>query len=181
MADTRFDKVAIGDIGTQLFHFDEDDSKFKYAVPVTAGAEFGGDTESFEAPETDLDYIPKVMGRKSLNDISYTINYTKEKYKAVRDIIDGTIAHTYMEVFSDDSAMIFRGTANEPTITAGDVRQMTVTIIPSYMKWVSDIRNLDTEDLKTLETGWYTDTAINIDTTSIPDARKGYADTANAE
>lgn len=186
MADNkRFDEVAIGDIGTQLFHFNEDAEtpSFEYAVPVTAGAEFGGDTESFEAPETDLDYVPKVMGRKSLNDISYTINYTSEKYKAVRDISDRTKAHTYMEVFSDNSAMIFRGTANEPTITAGDVRQLTFTIIPSYMKWISDIYNLDTEDLKTLDSTWFTPAgegttaSLNIDVTSIPDARKGYADT----
>lgn len=190
----KFSKVAIGDIGTQLFHFDKTDGKFKYAIPVIAGAEFGGDTESFEAPETDLDYIPKVMGRKSLNDISYTINYTKEKYQAVRDIINGTIEHTYMEVFSDDSAMIFRGTANVPTITAGDVRQMTVTIIPSYMHWVSDIRNLDDIDKLDLSSDLFTDTKtetpeggnpvttpahINIDFTSIPSGRTGYADTAN--
>lgn len=180
MANTKFDNVAIGDIGTQLFYFDE--TAFKYAVPVTAGAEFGGDTESFEAPETDLDYIPKVMGRKSLNDISYTINYTAEKYKAVKAIIgDATKVNTFMEVFSDDSAMIFKGTSNDPTITAGDVRQMTLTIIPSYMKWVSNIHELDEEDLTTLESGWYTGTALNMDTESIPDARTGYADTANDE
>lgn len=180
MANNKFDKVAIGDIGTQLFHFDS--SAFKYAFPITAGAEFGGDSESFEAPETDLDYIPKVMGRKSLNDIQYTVNYTAERYKAIRGVIgDSTKVNTYMEVFSDDSAMIFKGTANEPTITAGDVRQMTLTIIPSYMKWVSNIHELDTEDLKTLESGWYTGTAINIDKTSIPDARTGHADTKNSE
>ena len=187
MADNkRFDEVAIGDIGTQLFHFNKTKANFEYAVPVTAGAEFGGDTESFEAPETDLDYVPKVMGRKSLNDISYTINYTKEKYQTIRDISHRTEAHTYMEVFSDNSAMIFRGTANEPTITAGDVRQLTFTIIPSYMKWISDIYNLDEEDLKTLDSTWFTPevtgespapASLKIDVTSIPDARKGYADT----
>ena len=179
MANTKFDEVAIGDIGTQLFHFNSTSGKFEYLVPVTAGAEFGGDTESFEAPETDLDYVPKVMGRKSLNDVEYTINYTSDKYAVLRDIAKtGRVtAHTYMEVFSDNSAMIFRGTANDPSITSGDVRQMTYTIIPSYMKWISDIYNLDTEDLLTLEEDWYTGTAIKLDTDSIPDARKGYADT----
>ena len=122
------------------------------------------------------------MGRKSLNDIQYTINYTAEKYKAVRDIIgDSTKINTYMEVFSDDSAMIFKGTANEPTITAGDVRQMTLTIVPSYMKWISNIHALDAEDLKTLESGWYTGTVINLDKSSIPDARRGFADKQNSE
>ena len=181
MPNNKFDDVAIGDIGTQLFYFNED--AFEYALPVTAGAEFGGDTESFEAPETDLDYVPKVMGRKSLNDIAYTINYTKEKYMKIREILgdEGLVAKTYMEVFSDKSAMIFRGTANEPTITAGDVRQLNFTIIPSYMKWVSNIYDLDAEDLKTLDTAWFTPAngsekaKLNIDTTTVPDARLGYA------
>lgn len=71
---TKFDNVAIGDIGTQLFCLGE--TKFEYLIPVTAGAEFGGETESFDAPETDLDYIPKIMGRKSLNDVEYTIIFS---------------------------------------------------------------------------------------------------------
>lgn len=228
MANTKFDNVAIGDIGTQLFHFNEDayskasvtndnfnnlkellytesegeytavkdtvgasfdasevyyvKGAFEYLIPVTAGAEFGGETESFDAPETDLDYVPKVMGRKTLNDVSYTINYTAEKYKLLKEIAKTgrVMAHTYMEVFSDNSAMIFKGTANEPSITAGDVRQMTYSIIPSYMEWVSDIYNID--DDSTLDSKWFTDTTINIDVTTIPDQRKGYADTdKNAE
>lgn len=179
MANTKFDNVAIGDIGTQLFHFNSESKKFEYLIPVTAGAEFGGDTESFEAPETDLDYVPKVMGRKSLNDITYTINYTAEKYKTLKDISETgrVVPHPYMEVFSDNSAMIYKGTANEPSITAGDVRQMNYSIIPSYMKWVSDIYNLTEDDLLTLEADWHTESKINLDLTSIPDQRKGYADT----
>lgn len=179
MANTKFDNVAIGDIGTQLFHFNTTSKKFEYLVPVTAGAEFGGDTESFDAPETDLDYVPKVMGRKTLNDISYTINYTAEKYATLRDIAETgrVVPHLYMEVFSDNSAMLYRGTANNPTITAGDVRQMTYAIIPSYMKWISDIYNLTEEDLLTLEADWYTEKALNLDVSTIPDQRKGYADT----
>lgn len=171
---TNFDKVAIGDIGTQLFYLGS--TNFEYLIPVTAGAEFGGDTESFEAPETDLDYVPKVMGRKSLNDVEYTINYTSEKYKVLRDVSKkGKV--TYMEVFSDNSAMIFEGTANEPTITAGDVRQMTYTVIPSRMEWVSDIYHLTADDIGNLDAEWYTGTAINIDTKTIPSQRTGYADT----
>lgn len=185
MPNNKFDEVAIGDIGTQVFHFDSVAKTFKYLIPVTAGAEFGGDTESFEAPETDLDYVPKIMGRKSLNDIAYTINYTKEKYAVLRDIAETgrVVAHPYMEVFSDNSAMIFKGTANEPTITAGDVRQMNYTIIPSYMKWVSNIYDLQPEDILTLEADWFTPSGegtkakIKIDVESIPDQRKGFADT----
>ena len=158
---TKFDNVAIGDIGTQLFCLGE--TNFEYLIPVTAGAEFGGETESFDAPETDLDYIPKIMGRKSLNDVEYTINYTSEKYKVLKNVSNrGKV--TYMEVFSDNSAMIFEGTANEPTITAGDVRQMTYTIIPSRMEWVSDIYNID--DTSNLDAEWYTGKAINIDKTT---------------
>ena len=188
MANTNFDNVAIGDIGTQLFEFDEKQKEFKYAVPVTAGAEFGGDTESFDAPETDLDYVPRVMGRKTLNDISYTINYTKEKYMVLRNLSgDRVTAHTYMEVFSDNSAMIFRGTANEPTITAGDVRQLTYTVIPSFMKWISNIYDLDDEDQKSLDENWFTPAregtkaSLKIDATSVPDSRLGYAVKSNEE
>ena len=172
---TNFDTVAIGDIGTQLFHFNSTSGKFEYLVPVTAGAEFGGDTESFDAPETDLDYVPKVMGRKTLNDVEYTINYTKEKYKLLKEISkDGRVnAHTYMEVFSDNSAMIFRGTANEPSITTGDVRQMTYSIIPSYMEWVDDIYNIG--DTTNLHAEWYTSKSINIDKETIPSQRRDYA------
>lgn len=174
----EFKDIAIGDIGTQLFWFSN--GSFQYAVPVTAGAEFGGDTESFEAPETDLDYVPKIQGRTSLNDISYTINYTKEKYARVEQISDSTTAQTYMEVFSDGSAMIFKGTAGRPTITAGDVRQITFTIVPSYMQWISDIYNLSTEDIKNLETSWFTDKKLNVNADSIPAYRPEYYTAKNA-
>lgn len=168
----EFKDIAIGDIGTQLFWFNT--SAFEYATPVTAGAEFGGDTESFEAPETDLDYVPKIQGRTTLNDISYTVNYTAEKYQRIDKISDNTTAQTYMEVFSDGSAMIFKGTAGRPTITAGDVRQITFTIVPSYMQWISNIYNLTDDDIKNLDSVWYTGTALNIDTTTIPAYRPEY-------
>ena len=84
MADLEYTDIAVGDIGTQLFWYNGTSHKFEYAVPVTAGAEFGGDVESFDAPETDLDYVPKIAGRSSLNDIAYTSNYTAEKYGRIK-------------------------------------------------------------------------------------------------
>lgn len=149
-------------------------SKFEYAVPVTAGAEFGGDSESFDAPETDLPYVPKVLGRPTLNDISYTVNYTKEKYKRVLGISDDDVINTYMEVFSDGSAMIFKGTSNEPTITAGDVRQINWTIIPNFKLWIDDIANLSAKEKASLDARMYTDNKLNIDTDSIPSYRPDY-------
>ena len=164
-----FKEIAIGDIGTQLFWLNG--TMFEYGVPITAGAEFGGDTESFEAPETDLDYVPKVQGRTSINDVSYTVNYTAEKYSRIQKISDPTTTQTYMEVFSDGSAMVFKGTSGRPTITAGDVRQITFTIVPSYMQWVSNIFDLTEDDKKNLDTGIYTGSKINIDADTIPGYR----------
>lgn len=178
--------VAIGDIGTQLFHFDSEAQSpiFKYAVPITAGAEFGGDTESFDAPETDLDYVPKIAGRTSLNDVSYTVNYTKEKYARVVEISSNTKLQAYMEVFSDGSAVLVKGTSGRPTITAGDVRQITWTIVPQFMLWIQDIYNLTEDEVSKLDTGMYTteqDTSkINIDLTTIPTERPEYYAKANA-
>lgn len=170
----QFDEAPVGDLGTQLFHFDASAKTFKYALPVTAGAEFGGDTESFEAPETDLDYVRKVGGRRTNNDIAYTSNYTKVNYQKAMDITDPVKDNTYMEVLRDGSAMIFKGTCAMPSITGGDVRQIGMTIIPSYIKWVSDVSNLTEEDLKTLEEDWYTETKLNIDKASIPEERQKY-------
>lgn len=220
--DKQFEKVAIGDIGTQVFWFNnkyteidvvsaEDfakkkdglytfanntytavgtdasysagttyyniPNKFEYAVPVTAGAEFGGDTESFDAPETDLDYIPKIGGRTSINDISYTINYTKDKYQRLLDISNNTEMNIYMEVFSDGSGAIFQGTSGMPTITAGDVRQITWTVIASALVVVSDIFALTDKDIDRLgviDGEIYADEKIKIDATTIPTARQDY-------
>lgn len=170
----QYDNIAVGDLGTQLFHFNATKTTFEYALPVTAGAEFGGDTESFEAPETDLDYVPKIGGRRSINDIAYTINYTKDKYAKAEEITDPVEEHTYMEVLRDGSAMIFKGTCAMPSITAGDVRQISMTIIPSYIKWVSNIYALTESDKKSLESDWYTENALKLDKTSIPEARQQY-------
>jgi hypothetical protein len=45
-------KIATGMLGTQLFVWDKTSKKLVYAVPITddGGGEYGGDTESFEAP-----------------------------------------------------------------------------------------------------------------------------------
>lgn len=151
MATKQYTNIAIGDIGTQLFWFNPDKSVFEYAVPVTAGAEFGGDTESFDTPETDLDYIPKIGGRPSINDISYTINYTAEKYRRVEEITNAIEDRIYMEVLQDGSAMLFKGTAGIPTLTAGDVRQINMTIIPSFLRLIANIADLEEKDIDNLD------------------------------
>lgn len=150
----QYTNVAIGDLGTQFFWFNKDSTftnksegtgntgAFEYALPVTAGAEFGGDTESFEAPETDLDYVPKIGGRTTLNDVEYTINYTKEKYARIEKITNNIIPQVYMEVFQDGSAAIYKGTSGIPTIGTGDPRPLTLTIMPDYLCVVQDIYNL---------------------------------------
>ena len=164
----QFDDTPVGDLGTQLFWLNPNKSVFEYALPVTAGAEFGGDTESFEAPETDLDYVRKVGGRRTNNDISYTINYTKVNYQKADEITDPIKDNTYMEIFRDGSAMIFKGTCAMPSITGGDVRQIGMTIIPSYFKWVSNVSNLDTNenDMKELNSDWVEN--VNIGTKETP-------------
>lgn len=171
----EYKDIAIGEIGTQLFWFNPTSSKFEYAVPVTAGAEFGGDAESFDAPETDLDYVPKVGGRNQINDIAYTSNYTKEKFKRIEEITDIDDAYTYMEVLSDGSAFIFIGTSGGPQKTNGDVPQINFTIVPSFKMWVYDIYALTSTETGKMESNWYTGTKLNIDIASIPTARKYYA------
>lgn len=183
MADKEYTDIAISDIGTQFFYFNETNNIFEYAVPVTAGAEFGGDTESFDAPETDLNYTAKIAGRKNLNDLSYTSNYTKEKYARILEIT-GNDTRTYMEVFNDGSAMIFQGTSGGPSITAGNVRQINFTIVPSFMQWMKDITNVSESETKVLDALSLTDIYktkstgsekyINIDAASVPTARTQY-------
>lgn len=230
----QYAKVAVGDIGTQLFWFNnkhtktdvtentfaslksslytkdaktgvyspvgtsdtftEDTeyytipNKFEYGLPVTAGAEFGGDTESFEAPETDSDVVAKLVGRTSPNDVQYVANYTAVKYERILSISDNININTYMEVLSDGSAMIFDGTSGTPTITAGDVRQINWTIAPNAMAFVSNIYDLTENDINRLSklvntvftksgTG---KSYVNIDTESIPLARQQYYTSNNA-
>lgn len=184
----QYTKVAVGDIGTQLFWFNKTANKFEYALPVTAGAEFGGDTESFEAPETDSDIVAKLVGRTTPNDIAYTINYTSDKYQRVLSISDNIETNIYMEVLSDGSAMLFEGTSGTPTITSGDIRQITWTIAPIALSFVSNIYSLDADnDLKRLgklsktvysttkdSTTQVETHSININTDTIPTARQSY-------
>jgi hypothetical protein len=151
--------------------------KFEYATPITAGAEFGGDTESFEASETDLDYVPKIGGRSTLNDIAYTLNYTSEKYQRVLDISDNTEENIYMEVMSDGSAFVFAGTSGMPTVTAGDVRQITWTIVPSVVVFVDAIDNMSAKcktRVQSINTALVDGDAINIDASTIPTIRQDY-------
>ena len=190
MSTLEFTESAVGDIGTQLFWFNKQNSgssgnykgAFEYGVPVTAGAEFGGDVESFDAPETDLDYVPKVAGRTSLNDIQYTANYSKERYKRVQTIT-GKGTQTFMEVLDDNSAMIFQGTCGMPTIAGGDVRQINFTVVASYMLWIENINDIANEKTKLDALGltevYKQDSStskyyINIDSTTIPTARTQY-------
>lgn len=180
MAELEYTTIAISDIGTQLFHFNTTSLKFEYAMPITAGGDFSGDQESFEVPETDLPYIPKIGGRRSLNDIEYTANYTAEKYKRATEITSATESQTYMEVLNDGSAMIFNGTCAMPGIVAGDTRQISLTIIPESETWVDNIYDINSDILSTLDSNWYdTDSStskkyIKIDTTTIPSARQDY-------
>lgn len=225
----QYTKIAIGDLGTQLFWwnplnsyaeatvtsgtfaslkdslytktgnvytkvasdatYDSEETyytavgKFEYALPVTAGAEFGGDAESFEAPETDLDYTPKIGGRRSDNDISYTVNYTAEKYKRILDVSDFVETNYYMEVQSDGSAFVFGGTSVSPTKTAGDVTQLNWTIVPSIVVWVDKIDGMDA-DCKTKvqsinEAMVDANNAIVVDESSIPTIRQEYYTSKN--
>lgn len=177
--DTQYTEIAIPDIGTQLFYWNKTKKTFEYGVPVTAGAEFGGDMESFEVGETDLGYKARVPGLPSLNDIPYTVNYTANKYKRIREISDNTEINTYMEVMSDGSAFVFQGTsAGMPKVSAGDTKTIDWTIVPSAEAWVSNIYNLDEDDIAELgkiKETVYEGTAIKIDATTIPTARQDYA------
>lgn len=227
----QYTNIAIGDIGTQLFWFNQkykeaevtsgtfDSLKsklyteydgdysllesdavfneattyyvkpniFEYAVPVTAGADFSGSTESFDAPETDLDFIPKVGGRTTVDNIPYTINYTGEKYRRVEEITSNVEDNIYMEVLQDGSAMLFKGTSGMPTLTGGDIRQINMTIIPSFLKLITDINNLtqkDIDNLDALNDGESSEgifyikgdkkSYVRIDTDSIPKIRQKY-------
>lgn len=147
---SKFDTtIAIGEYGTQLFWFNPDDEKeeFEYALPLVSGGEYGGDTETFEAPELDLDYVAKLAGRTTLNDITLTSNYTKDRYARWLEILNNIDKQVYMEVFSDSSAVIYAGTSGRPTIQGGDVRQIEVTVAPSSMIWVDDVTKLTDEDV----------------------------------
>lgn len=186
MAEREYTDIAINDIGTQLFIFNKETNKFEYCVPVTAPATFGGDTESTDAPETDLPYTPKIAGRTSLNDIEYTSNYTRDKYQRINTFCDNK-THTYMEVMNDGSAMVFQGASGMPERGNETPIQINFTIIASFMQWIYDIKKLSDHEKAVLEAlkldGIVTeDGAIAIDETSIPTQRQlYYASSGSAE
>ena len=136
--------IAIGEYGTQLFWFNPASGaeKFEYALPLVSGGEYGGDTETVETPELDLDYVAKISGRTTLNDITLTSNYTKARYTRWLQILSNLKNQVYMEVFSDGSAVVYSGTAGRPTIQGGEVRQIETTVAPSNMIWVNDITSV---------------------------------------
>lgn len=145
-----FDKIkAIGEIGTQLFWWNKTDPsaenwKFEYALPLVSGGEYGGDVETIEAPELDLDYVPLLAGRTTLSEVTLTTNYTKARYHRWLQIISTDMENpsVFLEVFSDNSAALYSGTSGRPTIQGGDVRQIETTVAPSTMVWIEDITNL---------------------------------------
>lgn len=176
--------VAIGEYGTQFWWWNKASQKFEYALPLVSGGEYGGDTETFEAPEMDLDYVPKISGRTTLDDITLTSNYTKTRYKRWLQILSNTNIQAYLEVYADGSASMYSGTAGRPTIQGGDVRQIETTIAPTNMIWIDDITNVtNVENENTIEAinSMLTPTvpfengfAIPFDVTTIPAQREKF-------
>lgn len=177
--------IAVGEYGTQLFWFNKDSKKFEYALPLVSGGEYGGDTETFEAPEMDLDYVPKISGRTTLDDITLTSNYTKDRYKRWLEILSNTDAQIYAEVYSDGSASVYSGTAGRPTIQGGDVRQIETTIAPENLIWVDEVTNIQNasatektidqlNDLLQLETDLVAGGSLPFDNTTIPTKREKF-------
>lgn len=152
MRDSFDAKIAIGEYGTQFFWWNGTSQKFEYALPLVSGGEYGGDTETFEAPEMDLDYVPKLSGRTSLNDITLTSHYTKDRYKRWVQILSNVNIQAYLEVYSDGSASLYSGTAGRPTIQGGDVRKIESTIAPINMVWISDINSIGEDEVSEVNT-----------------------------
>lgn len=140
LANAFNEKIAIGMLGTQLFWFNETTGVLDYAIPITddGGGEYGGDIESFEAPEADLLKTPKISGRQTLDDVTYTTNYTADRYKRWGEILDATVPHTFVEVYKDLSAHIVRGTG-QYTARQGDPRTIEATLAPENMGWVENV------------------------------------------
>lgn len=171
---------AISEYGTQLFWYNKVSKKFEYALPLVSGGEYGGDTETAEAPEMDLDYVPKISLRTTLNDITLTSNYTKDRYKRWTQILSNTDVQSYIEVFSDGSASMYSGTAGRPTIQGGDVRQIEVTVAPANMIWIEDVNNVtedeyaEVKDMLGLEEEFSVSYKIPFDETTIPNKREQF-------
>lgn len=154
---------------------------FEYALPVVAGAEFGGDTETLEAPESDDPTVAKISGRTTLSDVTYNANYNKTRYERLFEILDVKNVQTYMEVFSDGSAMVFSGTAGQPTIQSGDVRQIEFTIAPQNEYWIKDISSLTEDEIELIEpllegASLSSGSALPFDLDSIPAGRVGFTE-----
>ena len=174
--------IAIGEYGTQLFWWNttggtSNTGAFEYALPLVSGGEYGGDTETYEAPELDLDYVAKISGPTTLDDITLTSNYTKDRYARWVQILSNDLEHpaTYMEVYSDGSATLYSGTSGRPTIQGGDVRQIEVTVAPMNMVWVSDITSISSDELEEvndiLGTTLTASDPLPIDDTTLPTKR----------
>ena len=183
MADTynQYTDSAISDIGTQLFVLEG--TNMNYAFPVQAGGVFGGDTETYDAPETDLNYVPKVIGRTSLNDVEYTINYSKDRYARV-EIFATSDESIYAEVFKDGSGVVFKGTSGRPTINNDNPKTITHSIAPSFMRWINDVNSLSEDEFKELKSvnaslvsgATYTEgsSKLNLNPNSVPTSRAKY-------
>jgi hypothetical protein len=185
LADAFNEQIATGDLGTQLFWLNRasDSKQLEYALPVQAGADFGGDTETFDAVESDLDYVPKITGRASLDDVSYTSNFTKERYARWQSITNEKTPQTYVEVLSNGSAMVISATAGNPRIMSGDVRTIQATLAPQAEVFVADIENLTEDEIAKIQPYFKDEAGTNIDLTnglpfdfnSIPTGRLGEA------
>lgn len=187
LADAFNAQIATGDLGTQLFWLNRasGSKKLEYALPVQAGADFGGDTETFDAVESDLDYVPKITGRATLDDVTYTSNFTKERYARWQSITDEKNPQTYVEVLSNGSAMVISATAGNPRIMSGDVRTIQATLAPQAEVFVADISKLTEIEVAKLQPYFKDDagqnitltkdTALPFDFGSIPTGRLGEA------
>ena len=165
-------KIAVGMLGTQLFVWNKTSKKLVYAVPITddGGGEYGGDTESFEAPEADLARTPKIAGRQTLDDVTYISNYTADRYKRWREILHPTEPNTFVEVYEDLSAHIVRG-SGQFTARQGDPRTIEATVVPEGMGWVEDVTAItesEYADIKDMFENAASAADITFDLTSIP-------------
>lgn len=178
--------IAIGEYGTQMFVWiepvDVTPGVFEYAIPLTpgGGGEFGGDTETYEAPELDLSYVAKIAGPSTLEDITLTSNYTKDRYKRWTEIISRTTARAYLEVFTDGSAFFYTGSAGMPRALSGDVRQIEVTIAPQAIVFIYDINDISEEEYELLKTHidipevYVPGYSLPIDANSLPKQREEF-------
>ena len=165
-------KIATGMLGTQLFVWDKKSKKLVYAVPITddGGGEYGGDTESFEAPEADLARTPKIAGRQTLDDVTYISNYTADRYKRWKEILHPTEPNTFVEVYEDLSAHIVMG-SGQFTARQGDPRTIEATVIPEGMGWVEDVTSITSAEyteIASMFQGASSASDIAFDLTSIP-------------